>query len=105
MDVRALTRKPYDALMTTAGTLTVMSFPDIDAAESALDWIGLDFVEGEGDTGGWFTGELDAEAAELLDIALADPETPLQVRALATLLHQRWSDRGAPRAWRVAFPA
>ena len=83
------------------------TFPDIDTAESALDWIGIDFVEGEGEdgAGGWFTGELDAEAVELVDAALADAETPLAVRALAQLLRQRWNDEAASRAWRVTFPA
>jgi hypothetical protein len=93
--------------MSTAETPPDMTFPDIDTAESALDWIGIDFVEGEGegDTGGWFTGELDADAVELIDAALADTETPLTVRALAQLLRQRWNDEAAPRAWRVTFPA
>ena len=83
------------------------TFPDIDTAESALDWIGLDFVEGEGvdDAGGWFTGELDADGVELIDAALADAETPLAVRALAQVLRERWNDEAAPRAWRVTFPA
>lgn len=93
--------------MTTPEITPDLTFPDIDTAESALDWIGIDFVEGEGegDAGGWFTGELDAEAVELIDAALADAETPLAVRALAQLLRQRWDDEAAPRAWRVTFPA
>ena len=84
-----------------------LTFPDLDTAESALDWIGIDFVEGEGegDAGGWFTGELDADAVELIDAALDDAETPLAVRALAQLLRQRWNDEAASRAWRVTFPA
>lgn len=93
--------------MSTPDIAPEMAFPDIDTAESALDWIGIDFVEGEGEdgAGGWFTGELDAEAVELVDAALADAETPLAVRALAQLLRQRWNDEAAPRAWRVTFPA
>ena len=93
--------------MTTPEITPDLNFPDIDTAESALDWIGIDFVEGEGegDAGGWFTGELDAEAVELIDAALADAETPLAVRALAQLLRQRWNDEAASRAWRVTFPA
>lgn len=84
---------------------TVMTFPDLDAAESALDWIGIDFVEGEGGAQGWFQGRLDEDAAELLDAAITDAETPLPVRALATVLKQCWDDEAAPRAWRVTFPA
>lgn len=91
--------------MSTNESTTVMTFADIDSAESALDWIGIDFVEGEGDPEGWFTGELDEDAAELLEAALADGETPLQVRALAQILRERWNDEATPRAWRVTFPA
>lgn len=92
--------------MSIPETAPDMTFPDIDTAESALDWIGIDFVEGEGvgDAGGWFAGELDADAVELLDAALADAETPLAVRALAQVLRERWNDEAAPRAWRVTFP-
>jgi len=97
--------------MSTPETTPEMTFLNIDSAESALDWIGIDFVEGEGegegegDAGGWFTGELDADAAALLDATLADDETPLAVRALAQVLRERWNDKAAPRAWRVTFPA
>jgi hypothetical protein len=80
---------------------TVMTFPTLDQAESALDWIGLDFREGEG----WFAGELDEEEAELLDAAYAADETPLPVRALAAVLRERLGDASAPRTWRVTFPA
>ncbi len=96
---------PYDARVSTPPIAPDMTFPDLDSAESALDWIGIDFVEGEGDAEGWFTGELDAEAAELVDAALADGEIPLAVRALAEILRERWNDEAAPRAWRVTFPA
>jgi hypothetical protein len=93
--------------MSTPEIEPAMTFSDIDTAESALDWIGLEFVEGEGegDAGGWFTGELDADAVERIDAALADAETPLAVRALAQLLRRRWNDEAASRAWRVTFPA
>jgi hypothetical protein len=77
-----------------------MTFPTLDDAESALDWIGLGFIEGDG----WFEGELDEGAAELLDAAVADGETPLAVRALAATLRERWIDAAAPRRWRVTFP-
>jgi hypothetical protein len=92
--------------MSTPEIMPDTTFPDIDTAESALDWIGLDFVEGEAEgegAGGWFTGELDADAVELVDAALADTEAPLAVRALAELLRERWNDEAAPRAWRVTF--
>lgn len=78
----------------------VTTFPTLDEAESALDWIGLDFTEGEA----WFEGMLDEDDAERLDDAIADAETPLEVRALATALRERWRDESAPRTWRVAFP-
>jgi hypothetical protein len=94
--------------MSTPDTTPDMTFTDLDSAESALDWIGLDFVEGEGEedgAGGWFTGELDDDAVERLDAALQDAETPLVVRALAQTLRQRWADGAGPRAWRVTFPA
>jgi hypothetical protein len=89
--------------MTTTPDI-VMTFPTLDLAESTLDWIGLDFVEGESD-GGWFDGELDEDAAELLEAAYADDETPQAVRALAAVLRERWRDAAAPRSWRVTFPA
>jgi hypothetical protein len=79
----------------------VMTFPSLDQAESALDWIGLGFSEGDG----WFEGELDEDAAELLDAAYADDETPQPVRALAAVLRERWRDAAAPRSWRVTFSA
>jgi hypothetical protein len=84
---------------------TVMRCPTLDGAESALDWIGLDFTEGEDADGGWFAGELDEDAAALLDAAYAAADTPQEVRALAAILRERWSDPVAPRSWRVTFPA
>jgi hypothetical protein len=84
-----------------AMTDPVMTFATLDDAESALDWIGLEFADGDG----VFDGELDEDAAALLDAALVDPETPLEVRALAATLREQWRDESAPRAWRVAYPA
>lgn len=79
---------------------TVMTFRSLDEAEGALDWIGLAFAEGDG----WFEGELDEDGAERLGAAVSDPETPLEVRALAAALLEQWRDRAAPRGWRVDFP-
>jgi len=79
----------------------------MDQAESALDWIGVDFADGDG----CFEGELAADDAELLDEVLADPETPEPVRALAALLRDQLATAGDDPAnpgsleWRVAFTA
>ena len=59
-----------------------MTLPSLDQAESALDWIGVAFADGDD----CFEGELAADDAELIDAVLADPETPEPVRALATAL-------------------
>ena len=80
---------------------TVMTFPDIDQAESALDWIGLFVAEDEG----CFEGELDEDAAALLDEAFASDDTPQAVRALAAVLRERWRDDAAPNTYRVAYQA
>jgi hypothetical protein len=80
---------------------TVMTFPSLDEAEGALDWIGLECTEGEH----WFEGDLDDDAAEALAAAVADPETPLEVRGLAAALLGQWRDSDGPRTWRVGFPA
>jgi hypothetical protein len=80
---------------------TVMTFADLDEAESALDWLGLEFSEGES----WFEGELDEDEADLLDEAVAADDTPPAVATLATILRERWSDPAAPNTWRVAFGA
>lgn len=81
----------------------VMSFVTLDEAESALDWIGLDFVE----AGNGFEGRLTDDDRELLDEVLADPEAPGPVRELAarlgTLLDA--SGRAGGAGWRVAFEA
>ncbi len=80
---------------------TVMQFTTLDEAEGALDWIGLEFAEGDG----WFEGVLDADEVERLEAAADDGETPLEVRGLAAVLLEQWRDASAPRAWRVAFAA
>ena len=81
----------------------LMSFPSLDEAESALDWIGVDFTEGEGA----FSGELVPDDRELLDEVLADADAPAPVRDLATALGRALDAAGpdgvAP--WRVAFEA
>ena len=80
----------------------LMSFSTLDEAESALDWIGVDFIERDGA----FDGELVPDDRELLDAVMADPETPAPVRdlaqAMAGLLDA--ADPEAPVAWSVAFP-
>ena len=87
---------------------TLMTFPSLDQAESALDWIGVEFADGDG----CFDGVLAADDADLLDAALADPETPEPVRELASALHDllTGADNGEDDAddqdalaWRVAF--
>jgi hypothetical protein len=60
----------------------IARFPTLDDAESALDWIGVEF--GEGDDG--FEGELVAEDRELLEAAISDADTPDPVRDLARTL-------------------
>ena len=82
-----------------------LTFPDLDSAESALDWIGVAFVEGQDVAGGWFAGELDEEAIELIDAALDDVDVPPGVRVLATVLRGRWNDDTLPKGWCVTFPA
>lgn len=81
-----------------------MAFPTLDQAESALDWIGLDFTEGGTGDARWFEGELDDAARERLDAAIEDEETPLPVRALATVLREGWRSEPSRIAWRVTFP-
>jgi hypothetical protein len=80
---------------------TVMTFADLDEAESALDWLGLQFSEGDA----WFEGELDEDEVELLDEASAADDTPPEVVALAAILRGRWSDPTASKIWRVGFGA
>ena len=78
----------------------VMTFANLDEAESALDWLGVDFA----DVDGGFEGELTPDDRELLNEAIADPDTPDPVRSLARHLVERLAssaDDGS--AWRVAF--
>ena len=71
-------------------TTPLATFETLDEAESALDWIGLDF--GEGDAA--FEGELAGDDRELLATAIDDAETPAPVRALAQALLARWEAAG-----------
>ena len=64
----------------------IATFPTLDDAESALDWIGVDFVEGDGA----FAGELEGDDRDLLEAAIEDDETPAPVRDLARALLARW---------------
>ncbi len=81
----------------------VMSFASLDEAESALDWIGLDFGEAEGA----FEGLLTADDRALLDEVDADPEAPAPVRELGGTLSRLLDAAGpdAQVAWRVTFAA
>jgi hypothetical protein len=75
-------------------------FPTLDEAESALDWIGVEF--GEADNA--FEGELAGDDRELLQAAVDDPETPGPVRDLARALLTRWdSERVETLAFAVAW--
>ena len=80
---------------------TVMTFPTLDHAESALDWIGIELVETEGG----FEGELVPDDLELLDEAIGDAETPGPVRELATALRELLVSNPDRAAWRVAYTA
>lgn len=79
----------------------VTTLPSLDEAESALDWIGVPFVEGDHT----FEGELEAEDAELLDTTIADADSPDAVRALARSLRALLGDADGPVPWRVGFDA
>ena len=59
-----------------------MTFPSLDQAESALDWIGVEFADGDG----CFEGTLAPDELDLLDAALADHDSPEPVRALAVAM-------------------
>lgn len=78
-----------------------MSFPTLDEAESALDWIGVDFVE----SGNAFEGHLVDDDRELLDEVIGDPDAPSPVQDLAAALRQLLdaSPSGAEVPWRVTF--
>ena len=81
----------------------LMTFPTLDEAESALDWIGVDFA----DAAGGFEGELTDDDRELLEAAIGDPDSPGPVRVLAEALRGRLdaAAAGAGPSWRVAFAA
>lgn len=81
----------------------LMTFPTLDEAESALDWIGVGFVEADGA----FEGTLTADDRATLDEALGGADAPPPVRELAVALTRRLDDAGADgeAAWRVAFDA
>ncbi|HEY5436784.1 MAG TPA: hypothetical protein VIK13_16265 [Candidatus Limnocylindrales bacterium] len=100
---------------------TLMTFPSLDQAESALDWIGVEFADGDG----CFEGTLAPDELDLLDAALADHDSPEPVRTLAVAMRALLTAAGeldatgaadgqasavgrghAPAlAWRVAFTA
>ena len=69
----------------------IATFPTLDDAESALDWIGLDFSERDGA----FEGELDGEDRDLLEGAIGEADTPRPVRDLARALLARWDAESA----------
>lgn len=69
----------------------IVTFPTLDDAESALDWIGLDFGEREGA----FAGELSGDDRELLGVASEDADAPGPVRDLARALLARWDADGS----------
>ena len=78
----------------------VAHFPTLDDAESALDWIGIEF--GEGDQA--FEGELAGDDRDLLEAAIGDAETPGPVRDLARALLARWdADATDSLAFAVAW--
>jgi len=79
----------------------VMSFATLDEAESALDWIGVDFI----DAGAGFRGELVADDLELLNEAQADDDAPEPVKALAAALRDRLAAAPGAATWRVTFGA
>ncbi len=80
---------------------TVMTFPTLDQAESALDWIGLNFADAENA----FEGDILPEDSELLDEAIGDPDSPDAVRALAQALLTLLAGSPAGVAYRVTFEA
>ncbi|HKF86398.1 MAG TPA: hypothetical protein VKB30_11480 [Candidatus Limnocylindrales bacterium] len=67
-------------------TPPIARFATLDEAESALDWIGLDF----GDADGSFEGELADDDRDKLQAAIDDAETPGSVRDLARMLLAGW---------------
>jgi hypothetical protein len=78
----------------------IAHFPTLDEAESALDWIGVEFGEGDHT----FEGELAGDDRELLQAAIDDAETPDPVRELARALLGRWdADGGESLPFSVAW--
>jgi hypothetical protein len=71
-------------------TAAIATFPSIDDAEGALDWIGLDF----GETDAAFEGELAGDDRDLLTAAASDADAPTPVRDLARALLARWDADG-----------
>lgn len=70
----------------------IARFATLDDAESALDWIGLDFVDGDDA----FEGQLDGDDRDLLATAIEDPETPSPIADLARALRSAWDASGTP---------
>jgi len=68
----------------------IPTFATLDEAESALDWIGLDFVEGDHE----FEGELEGDDRALLEASIEDAETPPPIRDLAGALLDAWEADG-----------
>jgi hypothetical protein len=83
--------------------ILVMTFATLDDAESALDWIGVDFIEADAA----FEGVLAADDRARLEAAAADPESPQPVRELARALARLLTGTapGDRPVWRVAFDA
>ena len=80
--------------------IEIARFPTLDDAESALDWIGVDFAEGDR----VFEGELAGDDRDLLEAAIEDPETPAPVSDLARALLARWdADAAATLPFAVAW--
>ena len=90
------------APMTTEPPI-LATFTDLDEAESALDWIGVDFTE----THGAFVGGLGPDDRERIEEVLADSDSPAPVRELAAALACMLDAAGADDSptWRVAFEA
>ena len=74
----------------SAAMTPIARFPTLDDAESALDWIGVEF----GEEDATFEGELAADDRELLEAAISDADTPDPVRGLARALLAGWDAAG-----------
>jgi hypothetical protein len=68
----------------------IATFQTLDDAEGALDWIGIEFAEGDG----VFMGEVEGDDRDLLDAVASDPDAPPPVRGLARALLARWDADG-----------